>query len=82
MHPFVVGVVQIHWKIARTQYHIRVDNPHHRQRGVSAATLDGRPVDYNAIPLVDDGEAHTINLVMGEATAGAKEAERIAVSRQ
>ena len=71
---------EMHWKVGRTQYQIHVDNPHHRQRGISAATLDGRPVEHRSIPIVDDGLTHVVNLVMGDAVAGSREADRITVT--
>ncbi len=71
---------EIHWKVGRTQYQIHVDNPHHRQRGISAATLDGRAVEHRSIPIVDDGATHVVNLVMGDAVAGSREADRITVT--
>ena len=49
----------------------RVENPGHRSRGIAEAVLDGAPVDARAIPLVDDGAVHRLQVMMGEAvTAG------------
>jgi cyclic beta-1,2-glucan synthetase len=53
-------------KLGSTQYEIRVDNPSHRCRGISHATLDGAPVRYPdgqlRIPL--DGQAHRLLISM------------------
>ena len=46
-------------------YEIRVANPDGAEHGVAAATLDGAPVDYRAIPLADDGGHHTITITLG-----------------
>jgi hypothetical protein len=37
-------------------------------RGVREATLDGAPVDASAIPIVDDGRAHEVRVVLGRAS--------------
>ncbi len=57
----------IHWKMGRTSYHISVVNPDHRCSDVRSAELDGRPIDPNAIPLLDDGESHQVLIEMGQA---------------
>ncbi|MFA6091503.1 MAG: glucoamylase family protein [Elusimicrobiota bacterium] len=58
---------EISWLFGRTRYVISVSNPGHRCRGVVSAELDGKPADPSAIALVDDGAAHAVKLVMGEA---------------
>ena len=40
--------------------------PTRRCRGVATATLDGAPVDAAAIPLVDDGRTHDVQIVLGD----------------
>jgi len=57
----------ISWEHGRTRFEIHVSNPDRHMRGVSSATLDGRPVDPNAIPLPDDGSVHEIQIVVGPA---------------
>ena len=57
----------IQWKMGRTSYHISVVNPDHRCSDVRSAELDGRPIDPNAIPLLDDGESHQVLIEMGQA---------------
>jgi hypothetical protein len=43
-----------------------VCNPTHRCRGVASSTLAGAPVDAAAIPLVNDGQTHTVQVVLGD----------------
>ncbi len=64
------------WRYGRTRYEIAVANPHHRCRGVASAELDGARVDPRAIPLVDDGATHAVQVVLGEAKKVAAGAAR------
>jgi cyclic beta-1,2-glucan synthetase len=57
----------IDWRFGRTRYEIQVTNPERRSRGIESARLDGVAVDPRAIPLVDDGGAHEVRVVMGRA---------------
>jgi cyclic beta-1,2-glucan synthetase len=59
---------QIVWQFLDTRYEITVSNPTRRCRGVGKATLDGAPVNPAAIPLVDDGRIHDVQIVLGEVT--------------
>jgi cyclic beta-1,2-glucan synthetase len=66
----------LEWQVGETRYRIAVTNPDHRGSGVGSAALDGVPVDPRAIPLLDDGRAHEVAIVLGEprpATKGARE---------
>jgi cyclic beta-1,2-glucan synthetase len=54
------------WQCAGTRYHIEVINPDHRSSGVRSATLDGKPVAPEAIPIVEDHDAHQIVVVLGD----------------
>ena len=58
---------QIVWQFLDTRYEITVSNPTRRCRGVGKATLDGAPVSPAAIPLVDDGRLHDVQIVLGDA---------------
>ncbi|HUR34823.1 MAG TPA: glucoamylase family protein [Vicinamibacterales bacterium] len=58
------------WSVEGTTYHIEVTNPDHRCAGVASATLDDRNVDPEAIPLVQDGGLHTVQVVLGRGRAG------------
>jgi cyclic beta-1,2-glucan synthetase len=57
----------ITWRFGRTTYQISVSNPERRCRGVGSARLDGAPVDFRAVPLVDDGGTHEVRVVLGDA---------------
>ena len=53
------------WSVDGTRYAIRVTNPQHRCAGVATVTLDGAAVDPRALPLVNDGQLHEIEVVLG-----------------
>jgi cyclic beta-1,2-glucan synthetase len=55
----------IEWNIDGTRYRILVENPGHHSRGVASAELDGAPVEATAIPLLRDGNAHEVRIVLG-----------------
>jgi cyclic beta-1,2-glucan synthetase len=55
---------QMSWKYIDTRYDIAVSNPERRCRGVRSATLDGVPVSYLAIPLVNDGKTHRVEITL------------------
>jgi cyclic beta-1,2-glucan synthetase len=54
------------WRFGRTRYEILVSNPERRCRGVEEAKLDGRAVDFRAIPIVDDGGTHRVVVTLGD----------------
>lgn len=60
----------ITWTFGRTRYEISVVNPQHRCRGVAAALHNGVACHPNAIPLVDDGAEHRVEVVLGERAPG------------
>jgi len=53
------------WRVGRSCYRFAVSNPGHVSSGVEHAELDGAPVDAAAIPLVDDGGTHDVNVTLG-----------------
>ncbi len=55
----------IAWRVGATRYAIGVLNPGHRSRGVARAELDGAPVDPRAVPIVDDGAPHELQVWLG-----------------
>ena len=57
----------IDWRVGQTRYEIRVTNPDRVCRGVAWAELDGEPVDWQAIPLEDDGQLHQVRIELGAA---------------
>ena len=54
------------WRFLDSRYEITVSNPMRRCRGVARATLDGVPVNAAAIPLVNDGRTHDVQIGLGE----------------
>ena len=57
---------QIRWRVGcGTTYAIDVANPRRHARGVESAELDGVAVDSSAVPLVLDGRAHDLRVVLG-----------------
>jgi cyclic beta-1,2-glucan synthetase len=54
------------WRTGQATYVISVVNPDKHSRGVVEATLDGTPVDANAIPLAADGQTHQVRIVLGK----------------
>jgi cyclic beta-1,2-glucan synthetase len=71
----------IEWRFGASTYEITVLNPQQQCRGVASAELDGRRVDSRSIPLVDDGAAHTVRVVIGR-TAPAKERATSAIANE
>jgi len=68
VHPCIPAMwpgFSLEWKYGRTRYRIEVVNPEHQYAGVREARLDGEVVDARAIPLRDDGQTHTVHVVMG-----------------
>jgi cyclic beta-1,2-glucan synthetase len=64
--PSVWPKYSLVWRRGRTRYDIRVENPNHACRGIASAEMDGEGVDPMAIPLVDDGNAHVIAIVLAK----------------
>ncbi len=54
------------WKLGTTTYEITVSNPGRVCRGVTSATHDGLACDPAAIPLLDDGATHLVDVVIGD----------------
>ena len=59
----------LEWRFGRTRYTIVVENPERSCRGVASATLDGTPVEPDAVPLVDDGAEHRVLVRLGSKLA-------------
>jgi cyclic beta-1,2-glucan synthetase len=57
---------RIDWRFLDSRYEITVSNPTRRGRGVAKATLDGAAVDAAAIPLLNDGRTHDVQIVLGD----------------
>lgn len=56
---------EIHYQLGGSGYQIMVSNPHHITHNIKNVKLDGKLLDTPAIPLVDDGQNHTVELIMG-----------------
>jgi cyclic beta-1,2-glucan synthetase len=70
------------WRFLSSRYEITVANPGRRCRGVVTATLDGAPVDAAAIPLIDDGRTHDVQIVLGDRRQRERDAQRPAVAAE
>ncbi|HVI87305.1 MAG TPA: glucoamylase family protein [Dongiaceae bacterium] len=58
------------FKFQSTTYRITVTNPHCVSRGIISATLDDQAIPTESptgVPLIDDGETHLVQLVLGKA---------------
>jgi len=71
---------RISWRFLDSRYEITVTNPSRRCRGVAQATLDGAPVDARAIPLVNDGRTHEVQIELGGQPPRPVEVHRIMVA--
>jgi cyclic beta-1,2-glucan synthetase len=58
---------EISYRFGAARYEIAVENPHSVSRGVTSAELDGKALAAGAaeIPLVDDGAAHRVKIILG-----------------
>jgi cyclic beta-1,2-glucan synthetase len=58
---------EIVFKYRSARYEIAVENPDGVCRGVAHAELDGAtlPAGATRVPLVDDGQAHTVRVILG-----------------
>jgi cyclic beta-1,2-glucan synthetase len=56
---------EIVYRHGSSEYHIRVANPEGGQAAVRSCRLDGSECDPKAIPLVDDGRRHEVEVVLG-----------------
>ncbi|MDE5864883.1 MAG: glycosyl transferase, partial [Lachnospiraceae bacterium] len=46
-------------------YDIKISNPNHVCKGVKSVTVDGSAVEGNILPVFNDGNTHTVEVVMG-----------------
>jgi hypothetical protein len=71
---------RITWRFEDSRYEIAVSNPMRRCRGVAQATLDGAPVDASAIPLVNDGRTHDVQIVLGDQPSRQLDVQRLTMA--
>jgi len=70
------------WRFLDSRYEITVSNPMRRCRGVATATLDGAPVDWSAIPLLNDGGTHEVQIVLGDHEPRQRDRQRLAMTSE
>ncbi|MBZ5559424.1 MAG: DUF3131 domain-containing protein [Acidobacteriia bacterium] len=70
------------WRYLDSRYEITVSNPSRRCRGVAAVTLDGTPVHAEAIPLVNDGRTHDVQIVLGDLTQHPRNVQRLTAASE
>jgi cyclic beta-1,2-glucan synthetase len=63
--PAVWPEYTLAWRVGRSLYRFVVSNPDHLSHGIASVQLDGVDVDPKAIPIVDDGEEHHVNVLLG-----------------
>jgi cyclic beta-1,2-glucan synthetase len=73
---------RIIWRFGASRYEITVSNPTRRCRGVTTATLDGAPVSAGAIPLIDDGRTHDVQIVLGDPVQRPIEVRRLTLASE
>jgi len=64
--PSAWPACEVRLRLGRSTWTITIENPEHRCRGLAEVELDGREVEADAIPFVDDGKSHTVRAVIGE----------------
>ena len=57
---------QMTYRHGEAMYEINVENPEHRERGVSSVDMDGARVEDGVIHLVSDPGKHEVKIQMGE----------------
>jgi cyclic beta-1,2-glucan synthetase len=57
---------EIVYQFGGASYQIVVNNPQHLSRGIGSIGLDGKQLGDAAIPLVDDGQSHRVEVVLGD----------------
>jgi cyclic beta-1,2-glucan synthetase len=60
---------QVTYRVGATTFQISVENPAGLNRGVKQITLDGKVLNSNAIPLLEDGVQHQVIVVLGAVAA-------------
>jgi cyclic beta-1,2-glucan synthetase len=56
----------IHYQYGKSGYQIKVKNPKHISHGVDTIKKDGKNLNGKAIPLIDDGHNHDVEVIMGD----------------
>ena len=66
---------EITYRRGRTTYRIKVENPLGVSRGVVSVDLDNVIQPSDEIPLVDDGQTHSVRVILGEKTVAPEPVE-------
>jgi len=61
---------KVGYRFGATHYLVNVENPDGVNRGIRQVFLDGNPLPDKLIPLVDDGQQHAVQVLMGAAGGG------------
>ena len=56
---------EMEYRFGKTNYHIQIKNPQEVNRGVKEINLDGKKLKDSKIPLVDDGQVHEVEVIIG-----------------
>jgi len=56
---------ELSYRVGDTSYHIRVENPDGVNQGVSQVISDGKILSQKGIPILNDGQKHNVNILMG-----------------
>jgi cyclic beta-1,2-glucan synthetase len=56
---------KVDYRFGNSRYKISVENPDKVNQGVKQVLLDGNPLVGNLIPLVDNGQSHDVDVLMG-----------------
>jgi cyclic beta-1,2-glucan synthetase len=57
---------QVQYKLPQTLYKICVQNPERVNKGVKRVIINGQEALNGCVPLVDDGQNYTVEVVMGQ----------------
>lgn len=52
-------------KFRGATYDIKVTNPDHVCKGIKSVTVDGNAIEGNVLPVFEDGNTHSVEVVMG-----------------
>jgi cyclic beta-1,2-glucan synthetase len=61
---------EINYQFGESRYQIKVSNPRHLAHSVEVVKLDGKISVSKAIPLVNDGHEHRVELILGDKGEG------------
>jgi len=56
---------KVDYRFGSSHYKISVENPDKVNRGIKQVSMDGNPLADSLIPLVDDGQSHDVNVLLG-----------------